>query len=589
MTQQKYTSFSLSWDLDPLFPGGSHSSSLSHAIHHLKHQIQEFQKKIHLISDLKKGILHFQEIEGHCHDLQEFINCLLAQNIEDQKALQLNSQILSLRASCDTLSEEINAHLSQLDEETFTSLIDDSDLQSIAFNLKERREQAKEKLPLEQERLVHQLWIDGYQGWNSLYTSYVSELSILSPSPGQSPVSVAQAYNYLNHSDRQIRQKWFHRWEETWKFNENLFAQILNHLAGFRLNLYTARNFPEILHEPLLCNRMQEKTLNTMWKVIDQHKSCLQKYLACKARLLGVKRLAWYDVEAPLPLTSISNIPFQTAAELIIQNFSTFSPPMGAFAQQAFENNWIEAEDRSDKHPGGFCVSFTHKKQSRIFMTYSGTMSNVFTLAHELGHAYHSYEVRDLPIFAQQYKMNVAETASTLAEMVTIDSMIEKTKDSKTKLGLIDNKLQRAVLFLMNIQARFLFELDFYQERRKGFVLANELNFLMEKAQKQAFGDIFSEWHPHFWAAKQHFYSTSVPFYNFPYTFGYLFSQGIYAHLKQEKNSAMAYAELLRDTGRLSTEELAFRHLGVKLEEPYFWENAVNLIEQDVATYLSYL
>jgi oligoendopeptidase F len=212
-----------------------------------------------------------------------------------------------------------------------------------------------------------------------------------------------------------------------------------------------------------------------------------------------------------------------------------------------------------------------HAQQSRIFMTYSGTMNNVFTLAHELGHAYHSYEMRDLPVFAQQYRMNVAEMASTLAEMVIIDSMIQQSQDKQIQFTLLDNKLQRAIIFLMNIQARFLFELDFYQERRKGFVLAKDLNFLMEKAQRKAFSETLIEWHPHFWVAKQHFYLTEVPFYNFPYTFGYLFSQGIYAYLKQKKGVEEAYASLLRDSGSLPVEELAYRHLEVKLEEPYFW------------------
>jgi oligoendopeptidase F len=291
-------------------------------------------------------------------------------------------------------------------------------------------------------------------------------------------------------------------------------------------------------------------------------------------------------VEAPLPIATSAYVSFENAAQLIIQYFSAFSPTMGTFAEQAFEQRWIEAEDRSGKRPGGFCVTLTKEKQSRIFMTYSGTMSNVFTLAHELGHAYHSYEVRGLPIFAQQYRMNVAETASTLAEMVIIDSMIKESNDPITQLSLIDHKLQRAVLFLMNIHARFLFELDFYQARRKGFVLAKELNILMEKAQKKAYGDVLSEWHPHFWMAKQHFYATDVPFYNFPYTFGYLFSQGIYAHLKQQENAAEAYSSLLRDTGRLTTEDLAHRHLGVKLEEPFFWEEALKLVKEDVDTFL---
>ncbi len=580
------TTFSLNWNLDSLFPGGSQSPALHSALHHLKHQLQSFKRNLKQLSDIKKGILHFQELEGHCRDLQYFIGCLLSQNVEDQEALQLQSQITQLKANCDSLGEELNALLFQLDEKTFVNLLADPEIQPIAFSLRERRQQSKEKLPVEQERLAHQLGIDGYQGWHDIYDAFIGHLRISSPFPSEEALSVGQAENRLFHPDRGIRQAWFERWEETWETHENLAAQMINHLAGFRLNLYTAREWSSLLQEPLFCNRMQEKTLQTMWQTIEKHKGILQEYFVCKAQLLGIKQLAWYDLDAPLPFGSESQISFDEAAQFIIQHFTDFSPAMGNFAQLAFEQRWIEAEDRSGKRPSGFCAPLLHAKQSRIFMTYSGTMNNVFTLAHELGHAYHSYEMRNLSLFAQQYRMNVAETASTLAEMVIIDSMIKQSRTPAIQLALLDNKLQRAVIFLMNIHARFLFELDFYQERRKGFVLAKDLNILMEKAQQKAFGNALAKWHPHFWVAKQHFYFTEVPFYNFPYTFGYLFSQGIYAHLKQKKDAEKAYASLLRDSGSLSTEELAYRHLGVKLEESQFWEGALQLVENDVAMYL---
>lgn len=580
------TKISLKWNLDSLFPGGSQSSVLNTALYHLKEHIQHFNCKFKHLSDIKTKLLDFESLEAHCQDLQYFIECLISQNVQDEEALKLHSQIIQLKANCDSLGEELNAMLAQLNEKSYETLLTDPDLCSITFHLKEKRQRAKQKLPMQQERLVHQLGIDGYQGWNDIYDAFIGQLRIPSPLSSEEILSVGQAENRLSHPDRNIRQSWFNRWEETWAKHEDLASHMLNHLAGFRLNLYHARNWDSILYDPLFCNRMQKQTLHTMWDTIDKHKEGLQKYLSCKAHLLGIKQLAWYDIDAPLPFAAQSDIPFEEAADFIVKHFTAFSPSMGAFAQLAFDEKWIEAEDRPGKRPGGFCAPFLHAQQSRIFMTYSGTMNNVFTLAHELGHAYHSYVMRDLPFLSQQYRMNVAETASTLAEMVTIDSMIHHSHDKQIQLALLDNKLQRAVIFLMNIHARFLFELDFYQERRKGFVLAKDLNGLMEKAQRKAFGNALAEWHPHFWMAKQHFYFTQVPFYNFPYTFGYLFSQGIYAHLKQTEKAENDYISLLRDSGRMSTEELASRHLKIKLEEPHFWEKALKLIENDIDNYL---
>lgn len=199
-------------------------------------------------------------------------------------------------------------------------------------------------------------------------------------------------------------------------------------------------------------------------------------------------------------------------------------------------------------------------------MTYSGTPSNVSTLAHELGHAYHSFLLEDQPLFNQNYAMNVAETASTFAEVIVSDAQVKSATDSEEKLALLEAKIQNSVAFFMNIHARFLFETRFYEKRKAGLVSSEELSALMEEAQKEAFCGVLSEYHPHFWASKLHFYITDVPFYNFPYTVGYMFSTGLY-RLALEEGASFAgkYDSLLQDTGVMTLEDLVSKHLGVDL------------------------
>ncbi len=270
-----------------------------------------------------------------------------------------------------------------------------------------------------------------------------------------------------------------------------------------------------------------------------------------------------------------------------MEQFHRFSPKMADFAVKAFENGWIEAEDRPGKRPGGFCTSFPIHKETRIFMTYAGTASNVSTLAHELGHGYHQHVMNDLPALAQEYAMNVAETASTFAEMVVSDAAVKAAETEETRLTLLEDKIQRSVAFYMNIHARFLFETAFYEERRKGLVGMDRLNELMLSAQKTAFRDALDQYHPHFWASKLHFYITEVPFYNFPYTFGYMFSTGLYAEaLRRGAAFEDQYVALLRDTGRMTVEELAHKHLGVDLRKPDFWQQAMDLSVADVQEFL---
>jgi oligoendopeptidase F len=187
----------------------------------------------------------------------------------------------------------------------------------------------------------------------------------------------------------------------------------------------------------------------------------------------------------------------------------------------------------------------------------------------------------------RNYAMNVAETASTFAEMIVADASVKKAKSGEERLALLEDKVQRSVALLMNIHGRFLFETSFYEERKKGIVSTEKINQLMEAAQKEAYCDALGEYHPHFWASKLHFYITGVPFYNFPYTFGYLFSLGIYAKALEEGTAfEEKYIALLKDTGSMQVEDLAMKHLGVDLTKEDFWQKAVQLTVQDVEEFL---
>ncbi|HLN62759.1 MAG TPA: M3 family oligoendopeptidase, partial [Symbiobacteriaceae bacterium] len=453
-----------------------------------------------------------------------------------------------------------------------------------AYPLAERRRRAREKMGVEKESLVGDLSVDGYHAWGHLYNTIVGRITV--PFGGRE-LSVGQAFNRMSDPNRQVRAEVFEKWEKAWGDEAELIGSALNHLAGYRINLYKHRGWESVLREPLDTNRMSDATLNVMWDVIERNKPHLLQYLKRKAELLGLDGLTWYDVDAPLS-SSTTTVTYDEAAAFIVEQFRKFSPRMADFAQMAFDKSWIEAEDRPGKRPGGFCTSFPLAKESRVFMTFAGNMGNVATLAHELGHAYHQSVMNDLPQMAQGYAMNVAETASTFAEMIVADAALKAAPTKEERIALLADKIERAVAFFMNIHARFLFETRFYAQRKKGLLSVEQLNELMEEAQKEAYLGALTQYHPNFWASKLHFYSTGQPFYNFPYTFGYLFSSGVYARAQAEgPGFEHKYVDLLRDTGRMMVEDLAARHLGVDLTKPDFWQAAVDLVNADIEEFMA--
>lgn len=587
---------SLTWDLDSIFPGGSASPQFADFLNKLEADIESLRKQVAgaaapadaaATSALDKVIEQLQSCSGRLTQASEFTGCLGAQNQQDKGAVRLSSKVTGMRAGFEGISSQFDSVLRQTTDEVWAQWMARPEIAPLAFVLSESRALAREKMSPELESLALELAVDGYHGWSEHYETIVGSIEIpFEDADGSKLLSVGQAFNKLSDDDAAVRETMFRKWEEAWAAAADYSADTLNHLAGFRLKLYKRRGWEDVLKEPLAINRMSRATLDMMWKVITENKPALVTYLQRKARILGKESLSWVDVDAPVGKSS-GKIPYEEAAKDIVAQFRKFSPKLADFAAHAFDNNWIEVEDRPAKRPGGFCVSFPESKESRIFMTYSGTPSNVSTLAHELGHAYHSFLLDDQLLFNQNYAMNVAETASTFAEVIVADAQVKASTDSEEKLALLEAKIQNSVAFFMNIHARFLFETRFYEKRKEGLVNAEELSALMVEAQKEAFCGVLSEYHPHFWASKLHFYITDVPFYNFPYTVGYMFSTGLYRLALQEGPSfADKYDSLLRDTGVMTLEDLVLRHLGVDLTKPDFWQGAVDLIVEDINEFL---
>ncbi|MCL6598675.1 MAG: M3 family oligoendopeptidase [Alicyclobacillus macrosporangiidus] len=581
------------WDLDSLFPGGSRSAEFSAFLDDLARAIDSFTDRTTRlpvsggVDDWAESILALQDLRARQRQAAAFTECLTSADTRDERAKGLQSRVTELSGRISAALAAFDAKLSQLDEATWAQLIEDYRVVPVRFHVEERRRRALDKLPPEQEQLIAGLMVDGYHGWSQLYDTIVGGLTITVEDAGtRQTISMGQAANRLLTPDRAVRDRLFQQWEAAWQSREDLCAQAINHIAGFRLEVYRRRGWDDVLREPLEINRMDRETLETMWAVIAANKAPLVKYLERKAKLFGVPRLSWHDVPAPLG-RSTSTVTYEQARQFIVDHFGQFNPEMARFADSCFRDRWIEAEDRPGKQSGAFCTSFPVSRQTRVFMTFSGTTANVSTLAHELGHAYHQHVMRDMPVLMQQYAMNVAETASTFAEAIVSDAAVRAAGDKDERIALLDEKIERAVAMLMNIHARFLFETRFYEERKRGWVPAERLNELMVEAQREAYCDALAEWHPRFWASKLHFYITTTPFYNFPYTFGYLFSAGIYARAQAEGPSfADKYVALLRDTAAMRVEELAHRHLGVDLRQPDFWQSAVDLAVADVDEFL---
>ncbi len=588
--------YAVNWDLDSLFANPSTGT--------FQQTVEGFRKDLKALADrsnelpavavapatVKVWSTFFSEmerLEGLANDLGSFIGCHAAADAQNKQVRQWEATLSAL----DPLREQVYTNVELLfkgasDADFAAFLKSAPGLAKNAYFLELRRRNAALRLPRDQELLAADLAVDGVHAWGRLYDRLSSELRITVMEKGEL-VEKSPGQIRLDVPERSVRQNNFYAAEKSWKTIADSCADALNHISGHRLTIYRRLGLNDHLDVPLHRNRMSRATLDAMWSAISERKPVLLDYLAAKAKLAGQKRLAWYDLSAPLPPvfgagdSGSSEIGWDDACDLIIQTFGDFSPDFGDFAKHAFESKWVEAENRSGKRQGAFCTGIPTRKQTRVFMTYLNTYDNASTLAHELGHAYHSWVLRDEPLFLQDYPMNLAETASTFAETVLAEQRIRRSNSAGERLQILDHMLADAVAFMMNIHARFVFEDNFHKERLEGELTAARLSELMLAAQKETYLDALDEsgWYPDFWVSKLHFYISGLPFYNFPYTFGYLLSTGLFA-LASEFGAEFPerYRKLLIATGCRDAEDAVASTFGYDLTKPDFWHKSLDVV-----------
>lgn len=590
--------YSLNWDLDSIFPGGSASTELNERLAQLERQIETYYEQINQWSfssediDSLVTILALQEkVTNGFSQCNSYITALLSANVKDSDAKILSGKLYASLPRWQAADTILSKKFAEISDNEWTHLIAQDQLAPIAFRMNEIRRDGARLLSENEEHIINTLSLDGLNAWSSHYDTIVASVTVPFEQEGEIiELSAGQAFNkMMGDPDPEVRKQLFIAWETAWQEKAPLFTDTLNHLDGFRLSTYKLHGTTDFLQKPLDYNRLKKETLDIMWETIQKNKQPLVDYLTRKANLFGKEKMEWQDQDAPIILGDMKEktFTFDEAAAFIIENFNKFSPKMAEFAQDAFNKSWIEAEDRPGKRPGGYCTELPETQESRIFMTYSNSVNEVATLAHELGHAFHSSTMWDLPALNREYAMNVAETASTFAELIVADATLKAASTKEEKINLLDTKLQNALAMFMNIHSRFIFENQFYTARQKGLVAEQEITDMMIEAQKEGYANALSTYHPYFWAAKLHFFIDDVPFYNFPYTFGYLFSLGIYAYANEQGSSfEQEYIDLLRDTASMTTEELAQKHLGVDLTKPDFWQAGINMVLEDIQNFM---
>ena len=513
--------------------------------------------------------------------LYNYIHLTLATDTTHETATQVEVQLAGVSADLQATYAKVSKFLGTIQ----TDITTDPFLAEYRYYFEEAKKDATHLLSDELEEVLAKMSISGGKAWSQLFDfmwssaqgEYKGEVVTLSEIRGK-------AYD----SDAEVRKSAYEAELKMYDAIKEPIAFSLNHIKKEVLTTSQLRGFESPLAHTLEASRMSRETLDALLEAIREYLPNFRKYLRHKAALLGHENgLPFYDLFAPVGNSS-RTFTVEESKDYLIENFKTFSADLAEMTEEFFDKHYIDFYPRKGKVGGAFCANLPMIKQSRVLTNFTGSLSDVVTLAHELGHAYHGLHIENHRPLNQDYSMPVAETASTFNENIIMNTAIKEASDEE-KIALIESQLQDTTQIIVDIYSRYLFESAVFENREQSFMFSKDLEEMMLSAQKEAYGDGLDQsyLHPYMWACKPHYYSTGLSFYNFPYAFGGLFSKGLYAiYQEQPEGFVEKYQELLRATTVSSVEDTS-KVLGVDVSTPEFWKKALAEVAESIEAFIT--
>jgi pepF/M3 family oligoendopeptidase len=525
-------------------------------------------------------VARMNEVLEQSRTMYSYLYAHIATDSRDEAAQARWSEYQQAAVRLSLLGTRFTAWISSLDVD---ALLERSALaREHVFVLRKAQEEAEHLMSPEEEALAAELGLVGAKAWAKLHGTFNSQLIVPLEVEGEAqqlPMSVVR--NLAYHPDRKVRQAAYEAELDAWKRAEIPIVAAMNGIKGQISMLARRRKWNTPLDVALFANNIGQQTLDAMMGAARETFPDFRRYLRAKAQALGLPVLAWYDIFAPVG-SAQRKWTFVDAQQFILDQFGTYSDRLRGLAERAFREEWIDAEPRAGKRDGAFCM-WIKDDRSLVLTNYKTVYSGVSTLAHELGHAYHSYNLSSRPMLQRSTPMTLAETASIFCQTIVRQAALAEAT-AEEQLTILEAELQNACQVVVDISSRFLFEQNLFAQRERRELSSSECCQLMVAAQKETYGDGLDpdQLHPYLWAAKPHYYYSSLPFYNFPYMFGLLFGLGLYAQYQADPDGfRTGYDDLLSSTGMDDASSLAAR-FGIDICSPDFWRASLDVIRSDI-------
>ncbi|MCS6848859.1 MAG: M3 family oligoendopeptidase [Anaerolineae bacterium] len=595
------------WDLSNVFPA-LESDELKAAIAHCDAQLGELERYLDAQSIAKDApragddairaaldgyLERVNDLIALYHTIGSYIRAFVATDSFNQTARRMLSEIEPMGVRLHQIDVRFSGWVGSIADALPRVTAQPGPAQAHAFYLRETAEQSRYLMSEAEESLAAELSLSGANAWSKLQGTITSQLTVDFARDGKvEKLPMPALINIMQHDpDPNVRRRAYEAEIAAWETVKEPLAAAMNGVKGATHTLDKRRGRRDPLHAALDHARIDRETLDAMMGAMQDAFPMFRRYLRAKARRLGhTGGLPWWDLMAPVGRHE-RIYTWDEARAFILEHFAGFSPRLEQLARRAFDSCWIDAEQRPGKRAGAFCMGVPLVKESRILCNYDGSLDQVSTIAHELGHAYHNACIYAAGKTELQSitPMTLAETASILCENVITDAALAEARSADEELAILETDLIGKTQVIVDITSRYLFEMEVFRRRAKAELSADELCELMLRFQKETYGDGLDERYLHkfMWTWKPHYYFAGLSFYNFPYAFGLLFGLGLYAIYKQRGAAFVPeYEALLAGTGEDTAANLAAR-FGIDIRDRAFWKRSLDLIGERIERYVS--
>ena len=570
------------WNLDPIYKGFD-DPAYQADLAQMKQLVVEFNAFAEQLSTLEplEGLRRGTQLREQMADLStlgSYASLRSATNAKDPEPGSWMGQIMSIRSGTAAAMATYNAWIVSLPG-LMELVRSDEYLRNYEFYFAGMLDSAQYQMNSQAEAVMAKLGMSGGSAWGKLQ----SYLTSTAPVHYRGTVTnLSSIRNLAYDADPQVRKDAYEAELNCYEGIKEPVAHALNAIKLETISQCQLRGYTSPLDRTLLHSDLKRETLEAMLGAMDEYLPKFWQYLKTKAKVLGHENgLPWYDLFAPMGNSS-TTFTTEEAKEYLLKQFSTFDEELTQMVATAFDDAWIDFFPRDGKRGGAFCSSIHKIGQSRILTNYDGMFTDVVTLAHELGHAFHNQCIRDHLPLNRGYSMPVAETASTFNECVVMNAAIKSAANKDEQIALIESQLQDATQIICDIYSRYRFETMVFENRESKFMNADTLCGYMLQAQKQSYGDGLDHncLHPYMWVCKNHYYGPT--FYNFPYAFGGLFARGLYAQYEKEGAAFVPKYKKLLYTTPIATAEDVAKVADIDLTDKAFWRAALQTIADQI-------